>query len=44
VGYVRLPDMISKRVHANFINRRLGTQYLDESGQKRHGSLANIYE
>jgi len=43
VGYVRLPETISKRVYTNFENRQLGTQYLDESGEKRHGSLANIY-
>ena len=43
VGYVRLPETISKRVYANFVNRKLGTQYLDESGEKRHGSLASIY-
>lgn len=43
VGYVRLPEVIAQRVYANFVNRKLGTQYLDESGEKRHGSLASIY-
>lgn len=43
VGYVRLPIVISKRVYANFSNRRLGTQYLDDAGEKRHGPLASIY-
>lgn len=43
VGYVKLPSVISSRARANVTGRRLGTQYLDQGGEKRHGPLASIY-
>jgi len=43
VGYVKLPQAIFDRARTNIVSRRLGTQYLDQAGEKRHGPLANIY-
>ena len=44
VGYVRLPEALSERSRQNFLNRRTGTQFLDESGEKIHGPLSEVYQ
>jgi phosphate transport system substrate-binding protein len=43
VGYVKLPDAITKKVKANFEAKRTGTQFLDEKGEHKHGALAELY-
>ncbi|MHC4995203.1 MAG: PstS family phosphate ABC transporter substrate-binding protein [Planctomycetota bacterium] len=44
VGYVRLPQAVTDRAMANFKNRRVGTQFLDASGEKKTGALTDIYK
>ncbi len=43
VGYVKLPAEITARALKNFQQRRQGTQFLDDRGEKRHGPLAEVY-
>jgi phosphate transport system substrate-binding protein len=44
VGYVQLPAMMYDRAKANYANRRLGTQFLDEKGEKVGGTLPSVYK
>lgn len=44
VGYVKLPGSIMERSKAHVAQRKTGTSYLDAQGQKRQGSLAEIYK
>jgi phosphate transport system substrate-binding protein len=42
--YVALPKEVYDRVKANFKDRLFGTHYLTESGEKREGAVATVYE
>ncbi len=44
VGYVALPGFMYDRAFANYTNRRAGTQFLTEDGEKVHGALTDIYK
>jgi phosphate transport system substrate-binding protein len=44
VGYVKLPAAMYDRARANYANRRLGTQFLDEKGEKVSGPLPAVYK
>lgn len=43
VGYVPLPEDLSKRAVEHFEGRLIGTHYLSEAGEKRTGPLATVY-
>jgi phosphate transport system substrate-binding protein len=43
VGYVRLPSEIIALTQRNYRARKTGTQFLDESGEKIHGPLTEVY-
>ncbi|TWU66714.1 Phosphate-binding protein PstS precursor [Crateriforma conspicua] len=43
VGYVKLPEELLARARENYENVVLGTHYVDESGEKRGGPLADIF-
>ena len=44
VGYTPLPAAMNDRVTANWKSKKLGTQYLDASGNQVQGSIANVYK
>jgi phosphate transport system substrate-binding protein len=44
VGYIKLPADIYARASRNFEQKRDGTQFLDEKGNKRQGALSQVYE
>ena len=44
VGYTALPALIQERVAANWKAKKIGTQYLDASGNKVQGSIATVYK
>lgn len=44
VGYVKLPKSIYARAYDNFRQLRTGTQFLDAQGEKRHGSVVDLYQ
>ena len=44
VGYVGLPEDISKAAYARYKKRKSGTHFIDEKGEKRSGSVADIYQ
>ena len=44
VGYVRLPSEINELAKKNYQNRKTGTQFLDENGEKVHGPLSEVYK
>ena len=44
VGYTALPALIQERVAANWKAKKIGTQYLDVSGNKAQGSIATVYK
>ena len=44
VGYVKIPDVVSGKVAANWQKRRTGTQFTKPNGDSVTGSLANVYE
>jgi len=44
VGYVRLPQEVYDRCHANIKNMRTGTQFLDDAGEKVSGPLPTVYK
>lgn len=44
VGYVRLPSNITELAKTNYQNRKTGTQFLDENGEKVHGPLSEVYK
>lgn len=44
VGYTPLPAAISKRAEVNWKAMKLGTQYLDASGNKVPGPIAQVYK
>ena len=44
VGYVKLPEVIQKRAVANYANRRSGTQFLTDEGEKVSGAIAAVYK
>jgi phosphate transport system substrate-binding protein len=43
VGYVRLPEMITKRAANNLRAGRTGTQFLDGAGEKVKGAVTSVY-
>lgn len=43
VGYVGLPTDLYDRARTAFKDRREGSQYIDASGEPKHGSLREIY-
>jgi len=43
VGYVSLPSEIIALTQSNYRARKTGTQFLDESGEKIHGPLTEVY-
>ncbi len=44
VGYVQLPKEIYKRAASNFKTRRVGTQYLNDAGEKVKGPITEVYK
>ena len=44
VGYVRLPSEITELTKTNYQNRKTGTQFLDDKGEKVHGPLSKVYK
>ena len=44
VGYTALPALVQERVAANWKAKKIGTQYLDASGNKAQGSIATVYK
>jgi len=44
VGYTPLPAMVNERSMKNWKALKSGTQYLDGSGNKVQGSIANVYK
>jgi len=44
VGYVRLPQAIYDRAKANIAKNRIGSQYLNEKGEKVEGSILDVYK
>jgi len=44
VGYVPLPKAMYARVERNWTSRRVGTQFLDEGGEKVSGALTQVYQ
>ncbi len=44
VGYTPLPKIIIDRATANWKAKKLGTQYIDASGNKVQGSIATVYK
>ncbi|MDX2115908.1 MAG: PstS family phosphate ABC transporter substrate-binding protein [Planctomycetota bacterium] len=44
VGYVKLPNAIYSRAGRNFTSRITGTQFLDEHGEHKLGSLSELYK
>jgi len=44
VGYTPLPAMMNERAAANWKAVKLGTQYLDSTGNKVQGPIANVYK
>jgi phosphate transport system substrate-binding protein len=43
VGYVRLPSEVIELTRKNFHDRKTGTRFLDENGEKIHGPLTEVY-
>lgn len=43
VGYVALPKDVYKTAEANFRSGATGTQFIDESGNDKHGALVEVY-
>lgn len=43
VGYVRLPEYINQRAQRKWMTRHTGTHYLDAAGEKKKGSLPEIF-
>lgn len=43
VGYVSLPKVVYERAEANFKAGKVGSQYIDESGNHKHGPVVEIY-
>jgi len=43
-GYVALPREIYKRAKSNFKKRAMGTHYLTEAGEKRGGSISEVFD
>jgi len=43
VGYVKLPQAILDRAKANWTKLRVGTQYLNDKGEKVSGPLSKVY-
>ena len=43
VGYVRLPKGVYARASKNVKMAKTGTLFLDETGEKVHGSLVSVY-
>ncbi len=44
VGYVKLPNAVYDRGFENFTQRKLGTHFLDEHGEKLHGPVTKLYQ
>ena len=44
VGYTALPALVQERVAANWKAKKIGTQYLDASGNKAQGAIATVYK
>ena len=44
VGYTPLPAAINDRATSNWKSKKLGTQYLDASGNQVQGSIVNVYK
>ena len=44
VGYTPLPAAMNDRATSNWKSKKLGTQYLDASGNKVLGPIANVYK
>lgn len=44
VGYVGLPDEIYEHAIENFKRRRTGTHFVDQDGNKRSGSLVELFQ
>ncbi len=44
VGYVGLPSEIQQRVAKNYAVRKLGTQFMNDKGEKVSGPLLSIYK
>lgn len=43
VGYVGLPESVYAQATKNFRQGKYGTHFLDESGEKRHGALEDLF-
>jgi phosphate transport system substrate-binding protein len=43
VGYVRLPEVLSKAARDNFDNEVLGTHFVDKEGNGRSGAMTDIF-
>ncbi|MDX1563887.1 MAG: PstS family phosphate ABC transporter substrate-binding protein [Phycisphaeraceae bacterium] len=44
VGYVKLPKSIYELARKNFKEKKTGTHFLDDKGEKKSGSLTDLYK